>query len=80
MKARPSQFSAEHKQRILPEAAVASGPREIGALLRREGLYSSHLITWRRQRERGELGGLSAQRRGAQGEGGEPAGQARGGA
>jgi len=33
-------------------------------LLRREGLYASHLITWRRQRERGELAGLSAQRRG----------------
>lgn len=33
-------------------------------MLRREGLYASHLITWRRQRERGELAGLSAQRRG----------------
>ena len=54
----------EYKQRILREAAAASAPGEIGALLRREGLYSSHLITWRRQRERGELAGLSAQRRG----------------
>jgi transposase len=62
-KATRRQFSAEYKQRILREAA-ASAPGEIGALLRREGLYSSHLITWRRQRERGELAGLSAQRRG----------------
>jgi transposase len=63
-KARRRQFSPEYKQRILREAAAASVPGEIGALLRREGLYSSHLITWRRQRERGELAGLSAQRRG----------------
>ena len=63
-KARRRQFLPEYKQRILREAAAASAPGEIGALLRREGLYSSHLITWRRQRERGELAGLSAQRRG----------------
>jgi len=63
-KARRRQFSPEYKQRILREAAAASAPGEIGALLRREGLYASHLITWRRQRERGELAGLSAQRRG----------------
>jgi transposase len=63
-KATRRQFSAQYKQRILREAAAASAAGEIGALLRREGLYSSHLITWRRQRERGELAGLSAQRRG----------------
>jgi transposase-like protein len=63
-KARRRQFSAEYKQRILREAAAANAPGEIGALLRREGLYSSHLITWRRQRERGELAGLSGKRRG----------------
>jgi len=63
-KAKRRQFSAEYKQRILREAAAASAPGQIGALLRREGLYSSHLITWRRQRERGELAGLSASRRG----------------
>ena len=63
-KARRRQFSPEYKQRILREAAAASASGGIGALLRREGLYSSHLITWRRQRERGELAGLSAQRRG----------------
>jgi transposase-like protein len=63
-KAKRRQFAAEYKQRILREAAAASAPGEIGALLRREGLYSSHLITWRRQRERGELAGLLAKRRG----------------
>lgn len=63
-KATRRQFAPEYKQRILREAAAASAPGEIGALLRREGLYSSHLITWRRQRERGELAGLSAKRRG----------------
>jgi transposase-like protein len=63
-KARRRQFLPEYKQRILREAAAASAAGEIGALLRREGLYASHLITWRRQRERGELAGLSAQRRG----------------
>ena len=63
-KARRRQFLPEYKQRILREAAAASASGEIGALLRREGLYSSHLITWRRQRERGELAGLSAQQRG----------------
>lgn len=63
-KAKRRQFAPEYKQRILREAAAASAPGEIGALLRREGLYSSHLITWRRQRERGELAGLSTKRRG----------------
>lgn len=63
-KATRRQFTAEYKRRILREAAAASASGEIGALLRREGLYSSHLITWRRQRERGELAGLTPQRRG----------------
>ena len=63
-KATRRQFSAEYKRRIVREAAAASGAGEIGVLLRREGLYSSHLNTWRRQRERGELAGLSPRRRG----------------
>jgi len=63
-KAKRRQFSAEYKRRILREAAVASKAGEIGALLRREGLYFSNLITWRRQSERGELAGLSPRRRG----------------
>jgi transposase-like protein len=71
-KAKRRQFAPEYKQRILREAAAASAPGEIGALLRREGLYSSHLITWRRQRERGELAGLSAKRRGRKAKGVNP--------
>jgi len=63
-KAKRRQFSPEYKQRIVREADAANAPGEIGALLRREGLYGSHLITWRRQRERGELAGLSPRRRG----------------
>jgi transposase len=63
-KATRRQFSAEYKRRILREAEAAAKPGEIGALLRREGLYSSHLITWRRQRSRGELAGLSPKQRG----------------
>jgi len=42
----------------------SQGVGETGALLRREGLYSSHLTSWRRQRERGELDGLAPQKRG----------------
>ena len=57
--ARPKRrtFSAAYKRSILEEADRCSQPGEIGALLRREGLYSSNLTTWRRQRERGELEG-----------------------
>jgi transposase-like protein len=61
-KAKRRRFAAEYKLRIVREAAAAGSPGEIGALLRREGLYSSHLVAWRRQRERGELAGLSAKR------------------
>ena len=58
-------FTADYKQRILAEADAASAqPGAIGALLRREGLYSSHLVTWRRERQAGILKGLSPQRRG----------------
>lgn len=63
-KAKRRQYSAEYKQRILREAETCRATGEIGALLRREGLYSSHLTTWRRQCERGELEGLSPQKRG----------------
>jgi len=58
------QFTAEHKLRILREADGCTKPGGIGALLRREGLYSSHLVTWRRQRRDGELGGLTPKKRG----------------
>lgn len=57
-------FSAEYKLRILAEADACKNPGEIGALLRREGLYSSHLTRWRKKRRQGELGALSPQRRG----------------
>jgi transposase len=58
-------FTAEYKLRILREAdeALASGESgAVGALCRREGLYASHLITWRKQREAGELAALSKKR------------------
>ena len=56
-------FTADYKRRILKEAD--EGPvGTTGALLRREGLYSSHLTTWREQRTRGELAGLAALKRG----------------
>ena len=58
-------FTAEYKQRILAEAdAAATQPGAIGALLRREGLYSSHLVTWRGERQAGILKGLTPHKRG----------------
>jgi len=58
-------FTAEYKLTILAEAdAAAAHPGGIGALLRREGLYSSHLVTWRRERQAGILQGLTPQKRG----------------
>jgi len=63
-KATRRRFSAEYKLKILREADACTQPGEIGALLRREGLYSSNVTTWRAQRERGELLGLTPKRRG----------------
>jgi transposase-like protein len=57
-------FTAEYKINILQQAEACRGEEGIGALLRREGLYSSHLTTWRRQREIGMLSALSPKRRG----------------
>jgi transposase len=60
-------FTAAYKVSILrqaDEAAATGGDGAIGALLRREGLWSSHLTSWRRARERGELAGLSPKKRG----------------
>jgi len=56
-------FTAEYKLAIVREAD-ACAPGEVGALLRREGLYSSHLTEWRRQREAGELEALTPKKRG----------------
>jgi transposase-like protein len=63
-RAKRRRFNAEYKLRILEEADACSEPGEIGALLRREGLYSSHLTTWRRQRVQGQLEALSSKKRG----------------
>ena len=57
-------FTAEYKRKILAEADACSEPGALGELLRREGLYSSHLTTWRRQRDEGALAGLTPRRRG----------------
>ncbi len=63
-RARRRQFTVGYKLRILTEADAAQTTGEIGALLRREGLYSSHLAAWRRQREEGILTALAPRRRG----------------
>jgi len=57
-------FSAAYKLGILREADQCEQAGQIGALLRREGLYSSHLTTWRRQRKAGQLAGLKPGKRG----------------
>lgn len=57
-------FTAEYKLRILREVERAKGAGEVGAILRREGLYSSHLVTWRRERDRVAKAGLAARQRG----------------
>lgn len=56
-------YSAQYKLRILQETDTC-GEGQIGAILRREGLYSSHLTTWRRQRQAGQLAALSDHKRG----------------
>jgi transposase-like protein len=59
------QFTAEYRLRILEEADRCTEPGEVGRLLRREGLYSSHLTAWRKARHKGSLQGLSSKKRGA---------------
>nr|WP_240672504.1 IS3 family transposase [Corallococcus coralloides] len=63
-KAKRRRFTAEDKRRILEEADRCTKPGEVGALLRREGLYSSLLSVWRRQREAGGLAALAPSKRG----------------
>ena len=63
-KAKRRRFNTEYKLRILAEADNRTERGEIGALLRREGLYSSHLTDWRKQRERGDLDGRRSRKRG----------------
>ena len=63
-KAKRRRFKAAYKLEILEAADASSQPGEIGALLRREGLYSSHLSKWRQQRTAGALAGLRPRKRG----------------
>jgi transposase-like protein len=63
-KATRRRFTAEYKLGVLREADACTEPGEIGALLRREGLYTSHLCLWRKQRRARELMGLAPARRG----------------
>lgn len=63
-RAKRRRFSNADKRRILKEADGCTQSGEIGALLRREGVYSSNLSNWRRQREADELAALAPQKRG----------------
>lgn len=63
-KAERRRFTAEYKLKVLREADHCKQAGELGALLRREGLYWSNLTNWRRQRENGELAGLKGKGRG----------------
>jgi len=65
-------FTAEYKLRILKEAESCAERGQFGSLLRREGLYSSNLITWRRQMEKGTLEALSPRKRGPKGKRPDP--------
>jgi len=64
MRAKRRRFTAEYKLGIVRAAEAARDPGEVGALLRREGLYSSHLAGWRKQYRAGALRGLAAKKRG----------------
>jgi transposase-like protein len=57
-------FSAQERLRILEEADACTEPGEVGALVRREGIYFSYLTRWRRARDRGQLDGLKSKKRG----------------
>jgi transposase-like protein len=63
-KATRRRFTAKYKLNLLEQADQCKEPGQIGALLRREGLYSSHLTTWRHQRESGALKALGPRKRG----------------
>jgi len=67
-KASRRRFTAEYKLGVLRSVDACGAVGEIGALLRREGLYSSHLNAWRQQRERGLLGAMAAKKRGRKAE------------
>src|SRR5258705_12037567 len=71
-KAERRRFTAEYKLKVLREAEDCQRSGEIGALLRREGLYWSNLTHWRKPRERGALTGVRAKRKGLRNQGGNP--------
>jgi transposase len=62
--AKRRRFGAQYKLRILEEADTCTEPGEIGALLRREGIYSSYLSRWRREQDQGQSEALSPKKRG----------------
>ena len=64
VRAKRRKYTAKYKLSVVAEADACQAPGEIGALLRREGLYSSHLGKWREQRDAGALGGLEPKQRG----------------
>jgi transposase len=66
-RAKRRRFTAAYKLRILREAAGATRSGEIAAMLRREGLYTSHLTAWRKQQDAGALAGLEPRKRGPRG-------------
>lgn len=66
-KAKRRSFTAKYKREIVRKADGCTEPGEIGALLRREGLYSSHLTVWRRELVVGELSALAPKKRGPKG-------------
>jgi transposase-like protein len=66
VRAKRRRFSAADKRRILEEADACGEPGQVGALMRREGIYSSYLSDWRRERASGELPGESKQPHGRQ--------------
>lgn len=68
-------FAAAYKLRLLKEVEALTDSGQIGALLRREGLYSSHLTTWRRQRDAGALQALQPKKRGRRGRRRDPMSQ-----
>lgn len=61
-KAERRRFKAEYKRRILAEAEECTGRGELGSLLRREGLYDSHLSRWRKAEQEGKLGGKAEEK------------------
>ncbi len=63
-KATRRRFTLDYKRKIVREADGSKAPGAVGALLRREGLYSSHLTTWRAARERGDLAERTVKKRG----------------